>query len=98
MDFVGTKHVNETIQSAITSMNGKELECINAPTTRNKKSDRYKETSSAYNNMGEEKNSRTSEKKENQIMVMFVCMNTTKKYPIQHMNTRVQHRIHPSLI
>ena len=68
-DVNETKHankpignVNKTIQSIIISMNRKKLESINVTIAFKKEADKDKETSSAYDNKGEEKISRKPEK------------------------------------
>ena len=85
-------HLNETVQSIIYSMNGKELWIINVKIAYNKEADKHKENSSTCDNKGEEKTLSTFEKKENYVMVMFVCMNASKTYIIQHVNARAKHR------
>ena len=64
LDINGTKRVNKkiehvkiTIQSVITSMNGKELERIKVTRTYKNEVNKHKKTSSTYDNKGKEKTS-----------------------------------------
>ena len=57
-------YVNKTIQSGITSMNGKELEIINVTITYDMEANKQKENLNAYDNKGKEKTSIMSENKE----------------------------------
>ena len=73
-------------------MNCKELEITNVMITCDKKTDKHKETLSAYGIKGKEKTSSTQEKKKKHVMVMFVCMNAENTYFIQCINVSAQHK------
>ena len=86
------EHVKEIIQYGIALINGKELESIKGTHKYDNQENKHKETSSTYDNEGEEKTSSTSENKEKSrdgYVRMYECGNNFCHSTHKHVWTKM---------